>query len=362
MVQAPAREGRRRHRDGRSAREAHLRIEAAKPTGEAAMKILRVLRVLRAILGLALAAFGAQAFSQAYPNKPVRLVITFPPGSATDIVGRIMSLKLTEVWAQPVIVENRGGAGGSIGSAVVAKAAPDGYTLLMNSSAHAANPSMYARMPYDTLKDFTDIGFIAGQPNVLVESAGSGIKSLSELLAHARANPGKVNFASAGVGSGTHLNLEKFLLATGIKVTHIPYKGSQEAFGDLLGGRVDYYFAPISPAIPLVKEGKLRALAVSSAKRSSQLPDLPTMAEAGVPGFEFTLWFGLWGPAGMQQDVVDKASRDLNTALSNADARERLGKLGSDYTYMSPQDFGQFVRREIADYARVIQAAGIQPQ
>ena len=300
--------------------------------------------------------------AQAYPAKAVHVIISFPPGSSTDIVGRVVTQKLSEYWGQPVLAENRGGAGGSIGTAAVAKAAPDGYTLLIDSSAHAVTPAIYAKLPYDTLKDFVDIAPLAGQPNVLVVLPGSPAKSVANLIAEAKANPGKINFASAGIGSGTHLNLEKFKLVTGIDVTHIPYKGTQEVITDLLGGRVDYYFAPISAALSNIRDGKLRPIAVSGARRSGSLPDVPTVAESGVPGFEFTLWFGVWGPAGMPADVVDKISKDVNRALADPGVRERLAKLGNDTMSMTQVEFSQFVRREVDDYARVIKAAGIKPQ
>jgi tripartite-type tricarboxylate transporter receptor subunit TctC len=299
------------------------------------------IRVVTAVL----AASALQAFAQGYPSKPVHVVVNLPPGTATDIVGRVVGQKLSEFWGQPVVTENRAGAGGSIGSAVVAKAAPDGYTLLVNSSAHAVNPAIYAKLPYDTLKDFVDIAPIAGQPNVLVVNPASPVKSVADLIADAKAKPDAINFASAGVGTGTHLNLEKFTLATGINVTHIAYKGTPEVLTDLLGGRVDYYFAPISAAISAVRSGKLRPLAVSTAKRSSQLPEVPTVAESGVPGFEFTLWFGLWGPAGIPANVVDKINRDVSRAVASPDVREQLAKLGNDTMSMTPAEFGQFVRR-----------------
>jgi tripartite-type tricarboxylate transporter receptor subunit TctC len=300
--------------------------------------------------------------AQTYPVKPVHVIISFPPGSSTDIVGRVIVQKLSELWGQPVLPENRGGAGGTIGAGIVAKAAPDGYTLLIDSSAHAVSPAIYAKLPYDTIKDFVDIAPIAGQPNVLVALPGSPTKSVADLIVEAKAKPGKINFASAGIGSGTHLNLEKFKLVTGTDVTHIPYKGTQEVMTDLLGGRVEYYFAPISAALSSIRDGKLRAIAVSSAKRSSSLPDVPTMAESGVPGFEFTLWFGVWGPAGMPADVVDKISKDVNRALADPAVRDRLIKLGNDTMSMTQVEFSQFVRKEIEDYARVIKAAGIVPQ
>jgi len=309
-----------------------------------------------------LAAGSLQALAQEYPSKPVHVIITFPAGSATDIVGRVVAQKLSEFWGQPVVVENRGGAGGSIGTAIVAKAAPDGYTLLINSSAHAVNPAINAKLPYDTLKDFVEIASLAGQPNVLVVPPGSPIKSVADLITSAKTKPGAINFASAGVGSGTHLNLEKFKLATGVDVTHIPYKGSPEVFGDLLTGRVDYYFAPISAAMSAMRSGKLRPLAVSTAKRSSQLPDVPTVAESGAPGFEFTLWFGLWAPAGTPANVVEKINRDVNRALADSGVSGQLAKLGNDTMSMSPGEFSKFVRREMDDYAKVIRAAGIKPQ
>ncbi len=319
-------------------------------------------KFIRAAAAVLFAAGALQAFAQEYPAKSVHVVITFPPGSATDIVGRVVCQKLSEYWGQPVVVENRGGAGGSIGSAIVAKAAPDGYTLLINSSAHAVNPAIYAKLPYDTLKDFVEIAPLAGQPNVLVVPPNSPYKSVRDLIAAAKAKPGAINFASAGVGSGTHLNLEKFKLATGISVTHIPYKGTQEVLTDLLGGRVEFYFAPISAAISAMRNGKLRPLAVSTAKRSSQLPDVPTVAESGAPGFEFTLWFGLWAPAGTPANVVDKINKDVNRAVADPGVGAQLAKLGNDTMSMTSAEFSKFVRREIDDYAKVIKAAGIKPQ
>jgi tripartite-type tricarboxylate transporter receptor subunit TctC len=325
-----------------------------------AMQVMRKFAVV--LCGMLVFALPGAVCAQAYPTKAVHAIISFPPGSSTDIVGRIVAQKLSEYWGQPVLAENRGGAGGSIGTAIVAKAAPDGYTLLIDSSAHAVTPAIYAKLPYDTLKDFVDIAPLAGQPNVLVVPPGSKAKSVADLIADAKANPGKINFASAGIGSGTHLNLEKFKLMTGVDVTHIPYKGTQEVITDLLGGRVDYYFAPISAGLSNIRDGKLRAIAVSSARRSSSLPEVPTVAESGVPGFEFTLWFGVWGPAGMPAEVVDKISRDVNRALADPGVRERLAKLGNDTMSMTPAEFGQFVRKEVDDYARVIKAAGIKPQ
>lgn len=317
---------------------------------------------LRIFIAAAAAAFAVQAFAQSYPARPVHLIITFPPGSATDIVGRVLAQKLSEFWGQPVVAENRGGAGGSIGSAVVAKSPPDGYMIMINSSAHVVNPAIYAKLPYDTLKDFTNIAPLVGQPNVLVVNVNSSTKTLADFIGQAKAKPGQVNFAHAGVGSGTHLNTEKFKLATGIDFLQVPYKGTQEVLSDLFGGRVTCYFAPISAALSFIRDGKLRAVAVTSAKRSSQLPDVPTVAESGISGFEYILWFGLWGPAGMPAEVVDKIAKDVNRALASPDVRERLAKLGNDPMSMTPAEFTQYVRKEVEDTARVVKAAGIKPQ
>lgn len=318
-------------------------------------------RSLKALVaGLALVA--SQAGAQGYPTKPVHAIISFTPGSATDIVGRTVMQKVSEYWGQPVVAENRAGAGGSIGTAVVAKAAPDGYTLLIDSSGHSITPAMYAALPYDITKDFIDVAAFASQPNVLVVAPNSSIKSVADLIAQAKANPGKINFGSAGVGSGTHLNLEKFKLMTGINVTHVPYKGTPDVLTDIIGGRTDCYFAPISAAMAFIKDGRVRALAVSTAKRSSQLPDVPTIAEAGVPGFEFSLWFGVWAPAGTPADIVDKISKDVNRALADPGVRDRLAKLGNDPLTMEPAEFAKFVLAEAADYAKVVKAAGIKPQ
>jgi tripartite-type tricarboxylate transporter receptor subunit TctC len=314
------------------------------------------------IVGVVVAAAAFSAGAQSYPAKPVRVIITFPPGSATDVVGRVVALKLTEIWGQNVLTDNRGGAGGSIGTAIGARANPDGYTLIVNSNAHAINPSTYASLPYDTLRDFIDISPLVGTPNALVVHPASKIRSVRELIADAKARPGKINFASAGIGSATHMNLEKFNLATGINVAHIPYKGTAEVVTDMLGGRVDYYWAPVSAAISFIRENRLRALAVSSAKRSSQLPDLVTVAESGVPGFDFQLWFGLWGPAGVPAAIVAKIRTDVSRALESQDTRTRMAALAAENMDVKPADFPKFVRQEIQDYAQIIKAAGIKPQ
>jgi tripartite-type tricarboxylate transporter receptor subunit TctC len=319
------------------------------------------MRFFRIFVWLA-GAIALQAQAQSYPNKPVRVIISFTPASATDIVGRIVGAKLSEYWGQPVVAENRSGAGGSLGSNVVAQAAPDGYTLLINSNAHAVNPAIFAKLPYETTKDFTDIAPLAELPNVLVVGADSPYKTLMDLVKFGRANPGKINFGHAGVGSGTHLNTAKLINAADIQVTQVPFKGTPEVVAAIFSGAVDCYWVPISAGISNIRAGKLRALAVSTAKRSPLLPDLATTTEAGVKGADFGLWFGLWGPAGMPADLVNKISADTRRALADPGVREKLANTGNTPMDMSPQEFARFVRSEIDDYQRVARAAGIKPQ
>jgi len=311
---------------------------------------------------LVLSISSSVSFSQTFPNKPVRLVIAFTPGSSTDIIGRVVAAKLQEMWGQPVVGENRVGAGGSIGSKVVVDSAPDGYTLLANSSAHVANPGIYAKLPYDTLKDFTNLALLGGGPNVLITGQDSGLKSLKDFVAAAKANPGKLNFASAGIGSGTHFNIEKLKIAAGIDVTHVPYKGTPEAIADTIGNRTCCYWAPLNAALPHVQGGKAVALAVSSATRSPLLPNVPTVAEQGYPGFDYTLWVGLWGPANMPADLAAKINKDVNEALASTEVRERLTKLGTAPGNTTLAEFNAFVRKEIDETQKILQAAGIKPQ
>jgi tripartite-type tricarboxylate transporter receptor subunit TctC len=315
-------------------------------------------RILLALL----AACALSVHAQTYPMKPVQVIISFTPASATDIVGRIVTAKLSEYWGQPVVNENRSGAGGSIGSAAVAKAAPDGYTLLINSNAHSVNPAIYAKLPYETTKDFTDIAPLSELPNVLVVGAESRYKTLAELVAFGKTNPSKINFGHAGVGSGTHLNTVKLITAAGIDVTQVPFKGTPEVVAAILSGNVDCYWVPISAGLANIKAGKLRALAVSTAKRSPLLPELATTAEAGVKGADFGLWFGMWGPAGMSPELTAKINADVRRALADPGVREKLANTGNTPLDMTPQEFTRFVRTEIEDYQRVVRAAGIKPQ
>ena len=316
----------------------------------------------RSVLVLAGMVFAQLAFAQAWPTKPVKIVVPFTPGSATDILARTAGQKLQEVWGQPVVIDNRPGAGGTIGEAIVAKSPPDGYTLLVHSAAHAYNPSIYANLTYDTGKDFVEIVPLAGQPNVLVVSSSSGIRTVAELIAAAKQKPGALNFGSAGIGSGTHLNAEKFKLAAGINVLHIPYKGTPEALTDTMAGRIAYFFSPISAALPHVREGKLVALGVSSTKRSSALPNVPTIAESGLPGFDYNLWVGLFAPAGTPVAVVEKINHDVNRVLREPEVKERMAALGAEPMAMTPAEFDKFVRVEMDEAAKVVKAAAIKVQ
>jgi tripartite-type tricarboxylate transporter receptor subunit TctC len=317
---------------------------------------------MKPLFGFFLALFASAALAQSYPAKPVRLVVAFTPGSSTDIIGRAVAAKLQEMWGQPVVVENRAGAGGTVGSEFVLRADPDGYTLLANSSAHAANPGMYKELRYDTMRDFVNLALLGGGPNVLMVGPETGWKTLKDFVDAAKKTPGKLNFSSAGMGSGTHFNLEKLKLAAGIDVQHVPYKGTPEAIGDTIAGRVCCYWAPLNAALPHVNGGKALALAVSSAQRSPLLPNVPSVAEQGYAGFDYTLWVGLWGPAKMPPEVAAKINKDVNAALASADLRERLTRLGTVPGNLTIPQFTEFVRKEIEETKTILQAAGSKPQ
>ncbi len=317
---------------------------------------------MKRLLGWCRALFTCAALAQGYPTKPVRLVISVTPGSSTDIIGRAVAAKLQEMWGQPVVAENRPGAGGTVGSEFVVRSDPDGYTLLANSSAHAANPGIYKDMRYDTMRDFVNLALLGGGPNVLIVSPESGWQALKDFVDAAKKNPGKLNFASAGIGSGTHFNLEKLQIAAGIDVTHVPYKGTPEAIGDTIANRVCCYWAPLNAALPHVNGGKATALAISSAQRSPLLPNVPSVAEQGYAGFDYTLWVGLWGPAKMPPDIAQKINKDVNAALASPDLRERLTKLGTVPGNLTIPQFTEFVKNEIEETSKILKAAGIRPQ
>jgi tripartite-type tricarboxylate transporter receptor subunit TctC len=292
----------------------------------------------------------------------VRVVVGIPPGSATDVMARTVVEKLSQQWGQPVLVENRPGAGGSIAAAMVAKASPDGYTLLWHGIAFATNAALYATLPYDPLRDFIAVTPTVTQPFVLVVSPASGLRTTADLVAAAKAKPGQLTFGSAGNGTGTHFVAEKFRLAVGIDATHVPYKGGAEANADVIAGRVTFWFAPITIALPHVRAGRFVALGVSSVRRAAELPDVPTIAETGLPGFDYTFWNGIWAPAGTPAHVVEKISKEMARSLGAPDLRERLTNLGAEPMSMTPGQFDKFVRSEMDDAARIVKAARISAQ
>jgi len=318
------------------------------------------MRLLIAAIGLAIAGTAAQA--QSWPEKPIHIVVAFTPGSATDVIGRAVSNELSAKLGQPVIIENKPGAGGTIAAGLVAKAAPDGYTLLLNSSGHTVSPWIYDKLTYDTAKDLMGVSLIARQPNIMVVSPDKGWKSVGDLVKQAKAQPGKISFASAGVGSATHMNGEKFKAAAGIDVLHVPYKGTPEALNDVMGGRVEYFFSPVVAALSLVRDKRVVALANGSPVRSSVLPDVPTTEEAGYKGSGYDYWAGLLAPAGTPPAVIDKLNKALVAALAQPEVKERLGKIGADPAPTTPKEFDELVARELKENGALIKAAGIKAQ
>ena len=318
------------------------------------------MRLIMAALAVALAATAAHA--QTYPTKPVHVIVPFTPGSATDVVARTVAQALSTRMGQVFVVENRPGAGGTIGANLVAKAAPDGYTLLVNSSGHTVNPSIYPSVPFDTAKDFTAISLLAEQPNILVVAPSKGWKSAGDLVKAAKAEPGKLTYASAGAGSATHMNAEKFRVSAGIDAVHIPYKGTPEALTDTMNGRVDYFFAPVIAALPMVRDNRVTALAVGSAKRASVLPDVPTTEEAGYPGSAYNFWVGMLAPAGTPTAIVDQLNKEVTAALASPEVKDRLAALGADAAPMPAADFEKMIARELKDNAALVKQAGITVQ
>lgn len=298
-------------------------------------------------------------FAQGYPSRPIRFIAAFPPGSASEILGRIVGQKLHESWGQPVVVEARPGAGGTIGADFVAKSAPDGYTLLVGSSAEVTvGISLYAKLPYDPVRDLAPVILIAPVPNVLMVNPAVPATSLKELVALAKAKPGQLNFGSSGNGTTGHLAGEMFKLQAGIDVVHIPYRGSPPALTDLLGGRITMMFGPLTTALPHVKAGTLRALAVSSAKRSSAAPEVPTMMESGFPDFEASIWWGILAPAATPKAIVTRLNAEIGRILQLPDVRETLSRQGADPVGGTPEQYAAFIRTEIAKWAKVVKESG----
>jgi tripartite-type tricarboxylate transporter receptor subunit TctC len=304
-----------------------------------------------------LTAYTAPANAQAFPNKPVKLIVPFVAGGATDIVARLVAQKLSTAWGQPVVVENRGGAGGNIGADAVAKSPADGYTILVTSgSIVTVNPHMYAKMPFDAKKDLAPITNLASGPQVLVVHPAVPAKNVKELVALAKSKPGQLNFGSAGIGSQVHMAAEAFVYAAGIEAQHIPYKGEAVAFTDLAGGQVQFMVGNIAGATGHIQSGRIRALGVTSAKRSPQLPDVPTVAEAGLTGFENTGWFGFMSPAGTPKSIIDKIHADTVKVLADQEVKDRLTQLGMAPVGNSPADFAKEIAAEYDRWGKVVSA------
>ena len=316
----------------------------------------------RIITSLGLLAASAAALAQDYPSKPVRVILPFTAGSAIDVMARLVGQGLAERWRQQVIVDNRPGPAGSVAAHAVAKAPADGYTILVHTTAYATNAALNRALPYDPHTDLLPVAPLGAQPYVLVVRSANGPRSVSEVIASSRAKVGGLAYGSAGTGSGTHFVAEKFRLATGTSGLHVPYKGGPEATGDLLGGRIDYWFPPIAIATVHVREGRLLALGVTSASRSSVLPDVPTLAESGLAGFDSTFWSGVWVPAKTSPGIVQRISADIASVVSLPEMRQAFLKLGVDPLKMTAKEFARFIQREIEEAARIAKATGIPAQ
>jgi tripartite-type tricarboxylate transporter receptor subunit TctC len=302
------------------------------------------------------------ALAQSYPVRPVRIVVPYPPGGATDVMARVVAQKLSESWGQQAVVDNKPGASGSIGSELVAKSAADGYTLLLQGTQHAINLSIYKQLPYDTLRDFTPVAYIAVAPFLLVLHPSVPANSVTELIAWIKTKPGGVNYGSSGVGGAAHLAGEMFKTTAGVQLTHIPYKGAAPAMADLLGGQVPMVFDPIPTSIPHVRGGKIKVLAITSARRSPLIPEVPTVAESGLPGFEVAAWFGLYAPAATPADVVNKLNADVNRVLQLQEVKEKFAALGADSAPMTTEQLALHLRSEIAKFAKAIKDSGAKAE
>ena len=308
---------------------------------------------------IATPALAAQS-PQNFPNRPVRLIVPFTAGSATDLLARRVALKMSENWGQQVVVDNRPGGGGIIASGIVAKATPDGYTLLVHSIAYAMSAALYPKLPFDPVKDLAGVSQIVVSTSLLVVSPALGVKSVKELIALAKQKPGQLNYASSGVGSGTHLNGEQFKFAAGIDVVHIPYKGVPELLVDIMTGRIHYVLTPLVPALPFIRDGRLLALAVSTPQRSAVLPDVPTIAEAALPGYAFQAWFGVFAPAATPRPIVEQISREIARIVDLPDVKQHMANQGEEGRASTPEEFSRFVRTQIETTREIVKRAGIR--
>ena len=315
-----------------------------------------------AIPAFALALHAIDAGAQAWPTKPLLAIVPIGAGSATDIVHRLVLEQVSAQLGQPIVVENRVGAGGTIGSAFVAKAEPDGYTILAHGSAHTIAPALYKSLPYDPARDFVAVAPVGISPAVLVVSPARGWNTVADLIAAAKARPGALNFSSVGVGSATHLSAERFVSSAGIRAMHIPFKGGAEAMLEVIAGRIDFFFGPVALVLPHIREGKLRPLAVNSAGRSAALPDVPTLREAGIKDADYPIWFGLFVSKGTPSDIVSRLNRETEKALQAPAVHDKLASLGVDPMVMSPPEFAAYVESEVALNAALARKAGLKAQ
>jgi tripartite-type tricarboxylate transporter receptor subunit TctC len=326
------------------------------------MKIAFIKLLRQVFLGLAVIALATSAQAQSWPNKPIKFIVPFTAGSGTDIIARTVGEAMSRSLGQQVVVENKPGAGGTIGAAQVAKSEPDGYTILIHSSGHALNPAIYPSLSYDTVKDLTGITPLAALPNVMVVPPQRGWKTMADAVAAAKDKPGALNYASAGQGSATHLNAEKFKLQAGFDAVHVPFKGTPEALNEVIGGRIDWYFSPLSSALGLIKDGKLQALAVSTPRRTASLPNVPTTVEAGVPGSDYIFWVGMIAPSNTPPAILKRLHDEATKALESADVKERMSKLGADPFILPSETFNTYIRSEIESAARIAKAANLKAQ
>ncbi|VTU45494.1 Bug family tripartite tricarboxylate transporter substrate binding protein [Variovorax sp. PBL-E5] len=321
------------------------------------MQINRMTR--RASIAMALALASGAVLAQAYPSRPIRLIVPFPPGGGTDIIARELVNKIVTEQGWTVVIDNRPGSGGNLGVDAAAKAAPDGYTLVMGQTSNLAiNPTLYPKLPYNPVKDLAAIGLVASSPLAIVVAADSPYKTLADVVAAAKAKPGVLNFATSGNGTVAHLATEMLQRTADVKLTHVPYKGASQGVTDVIGGQVQLYVSSVPTLISFVKGGKMRALAVTSAKRAEDLPDVPTVAESGYKGFEAVTWFGLVGPAAMPRDVVVKWNAALNNALAAPDLRKKLAAQGADVETGTPEKFSALIRDDIGRWGKVVKASG----
>ena len=322
--------------------------------------ILRAMKTVLALVASLVLALPGLAGAQAFPTKPIRIIVTYPPGGGADLMARLVAPKMSEALGQPVVVENKPGASGQIGASEVARSSPDGYTLMLDASSYAVNPSLYAKLPYEPAKAFTPVAVLALFPNVLVVTPSYPVHDVKELIAAAKAKPGTLAFASSGNGSAQHLSGELFRQKTGVEITHVPYKGGGPAMNDVMGGQVPMFFANMASSLPQIKGGKLRPLAITGAKRSPALPEIPTMAEAGVPGYEVYEWNAIFAPAATPKAVVAKLADAIAKAVQSPEFRERVASLGGELTGYGPTEADRFVREQMQLWGAVVKQANIK--